>query len=228
MESRLRDYAESGSARNAITERRSEHTGLLLLCGVIAGPIYLTLGIGQGLLREGFDFGRHALSHLANGPGGWVQTVNFAITGLLVVAAAVGLGRALAPRPRAFVWTLSVYGIAMIAAALFRADPIDGFPPGTPIGMPESVSTTGLLHFIAGAVAFLFLGTSCIVAARVMQRRQRHGLAVASLLAGITVLAGFFGGMAVPGGIYGIWLAVAVGWVWLAAISLHARSNLTG
>ena len=45
-------------------------TRQLLRWGAIAGPFYLTLGVGQGLLRAGFSFERHPLSVLANGSSG--------------------------------------------------------------------------------------------------------------------------------------------------------------
>jgi len=70
-------------------------TRSLLGYGVIAGPIYLTAGLIQALTRDGFDLGRHDLSLLANGPLGWIQVANLVITGLMTIAAAVGLGRAL-------------------------------------------------------------------------------------------------------------------------------------
>ena len=52
---------------------------------MLAGPFYLALGLIQALVRDGFDFARHPLSVLANCPGGWVQTANFVLTGVLVV-----------------------------------------------------------------------------------------------------------------------------------------------
>src|SRR5262245_48845182 len=63
----------------------------LLRWGVVAGPFYLAIGLAQALLRDGFVFARHPLSVLANGPGGWIQTANFVVTGLMVVAAAIGI-----------------------------------------------------------------------------------------------------------------------------------------
>jgi hypothetical protein len=92
------------------------------------------LGLIQAFVREGFDFARHPLSLLANGPGGWVQTANFALTGLMVVAAAVGFKRVLGPRSLATSAFLGFFGVCMIVAAVFPADPMDGFPVGTPVG----------------------------------------------------------------------------------------------
>jgi hypothetical membrane protein len=202
-------------------DRGTAVTRSLLRCGVVAGPFYLAVGLAQALLREGFDLARHPLSLLANGPGGWIQTASFLLTGLMVLAAAVGFRRALG---RGSLWAtifLGGFGLAMIAAALFPADPVDGFPPGTPEGFPTTISTTGLVHFAAGALGFAFLGLGCLFAAWAMRRRGRSSLALLSLLSGLAVLFGFFGGMMVPVGILGIWGAVVVGWAWLAVLSLR-------
>jgi len=109
----------------------------------------------------------------------------------------------------------------MIAASMFPADPVDGFPPGTPLGPPTSISTTGLIHFIAGALGFTFLAVSCFVAARAMRRRNASSLALLSLLSGFAVVLGFFGGIFLPVGVWGIWFAVVVGWGWLTIMSLR-------
>jgi Protein of unknown function (DUF998) len=196
-------------------------TRVLLRCGVLAGPFYLAVGLIQALLRDGFDFARHPLSLLANGPGGWVQTANFVLTGLMVLAAAVGFGRVLGTTSRAVTWFLGGFGVSMIVAAMFPADPVDGFPPGTPKGFPTSISLTGLLHFVAGALGFTFLAISCFFAARAMSRRKVSSLARLSLLSGLAVVLGFFGGPVIPMGILGIWFAVVVGWAWLAVMSLR-------
>jgi len=194
----------------------------LLTCGVVAGPLYLVVGVIQGLARDGFDFARHPLSVLANGPGGWVQTANFIVTGLMVIAAAAGLARVL--QSRATSWLLYAFGASMIVAAVFRADPIDGFPPGTPEGMPTSISTRGMIHFIAGALGFTCLGVSCLVAARALSRQSARSLSRLSLASGIVVLLGFFGGPALSSNpVIGIWVSVVVGWAWLAILCWQLR-----
>jgi hypothetical protein len=193
---------------------------------VVAGPFYLAVGLLQAFLRDGFDLARHPLSVLANGPGGWVQTANFVITGLMVLAAAVGFGRVLGPKSRAVTWFLGGFGLSMILAAVFPADPVDGFPPGTPEGFPTSISTRGLLHFVAGALGFTCLAISCLAAARAMSRRQLSSLARLSLLSGLGILLGFFGGFALPVGILGIWFAVVVGWAWLTIMSLRLNARV--
>jgi hypothetical protein len=196
----------------------------LLRWGAIAGPFYLALGVGQGLLREGFSFERHPLSVLANGPYGFMQTANFVLSGVMVLAAAAGFRRVLAPRPGARTWFLGAYGAGMILAAIFPADPVDGFPPGTPEGFPTSISTTGLIHFIVGALTFTSLGISGLCAAWAMRRRSAS-LAGLSLFSGLSVLGGFFGGIALPIGVAGIWFAVVVGWLWLSVLSIRLKPD---
>jgi hypothetical protein len=183
---------ESEAGRNAAVTR------FLLRCGVWAGPFYLAVGLAQAFLRKGYVFSRHPLSVLTNGPGGWVQTVNFVLSGLMVLAAAVGFARVLGPKSRGVTWFLGGYGASMLVASMFKADPVDGFPPGTPLGPPTSISTTGLVHFIAGALAFIFLATSCFLAVPAMRRRNASPLARFSVLSGLVVVLGFFGGIVLP------------------------------
>ena len=205
-------------------DRGAAVTRSLIGYGVLAGPFYLAVGLIQAFVRDGFSFARHALSVLANGPGGWVQTANFALTGLMVLAAAVGFARVLGSTSRATIWFLGAFGASMIVAAIFPADPVDGFPVGTPVGPPTSISTAGLIHFIVGMIGLTALGISALLAARAMSRRGQRPAARISLASGLGILIAFFGGGALSGGpigILGIWLAVVIGWAWLATISVH-------
>ena len=200
--------------------RSTPVTQLLLRCGVIVGALYLAAGLIQGFVRDGFDFRRHALSHLANGPGGWVQTVTFVVSGLMTIGAAFAIARVL--RSRAAGWLLGCFGGGMIVAAIFPADPVDGFPPGTPLGVPTTMSTSGLIHFAAGGIGFLTLAAACFVVARAMARQERSSMARLSFACGSAILVGLFGPVAMPAvSIAGIWFAVVVGWLWLAVTSTH-------
>jgi hypothetical protein len=224
MESNVQTGATAPRASGSGFDMGAAVTRSLLGWGVVAGPFYLALGLIQAFVRDGFDLSRHALSLLANGPGGWVQTTNFVLTGAMVIAAAVGFARVLRPESRAAGWVLGVYGVSMIAAAIFPADPVDGFPVGTPEGFPTTISTTGLLHFAAGGAGFFALAVSCFVVGRALSRREYRSVARVSFVSGLFVLLGFFGPMAIPGmpgGVAGIWFAVVVGWGWLALTSVH-------
>jgi len=200
---------------------RAAVTRSLLGYGVVVGPLYLVAGVAQGLLRPGFSFARHPLSVLANGDYGWVQTANFAISGLMVIAAAIGVARVVGRGARATSWTLAAFGAGVALAAIFRADPIDGFPVGTPLGPPTSVTTMGLLHFVVGALAFACFGVSALLAARMLARRGERAMSRLSFASGLVMLLAFFGGFALPNPVLGIWTSVITGWAWLAVLSWH-------
>src|SRR3954447_22494687 len=69
-------------------------TRSLLGYGVIAGPFYVAVSLAQALTRDGFQLDKHSWSLLENGNLGWIQVTNFIVTGLMTVAAAAGLRRA--------------------------------------------------------------------------------------------------------------------------------------
>ena len=50
----------------------SKETARLLACGVLAGPLFLTVLMIQAFTREGFDLSRHPLSLLSLGDLGWI------------------------------------------------------------------------------------------------------------------------------------------------------------
>src|SRR6266702_7879279 len=117
-----------------VTHSITKLTRALLICGLIAGPFYIVVGLIQALTRPGFDLLRHDLSLLANGDLGWIQVTNLVLTGLLVGAFAIGMRRALSAG-LGRTWgpiLLGVYGLGLIGAGFFTADPAFGFPPGTP------------------------------------------------------------------------------------------------
>jgi hypothetical protein len=156
------------STNNASSETVTKVTRALLACGLVAGPLYVVVGLVQMLIRDGFDIRRHALSLLSNGELGWIQISNFLLTGLLVIAAAAGMRRVLRGS-RGGRWgplLIGVYGLGLIGAGLFRADPALGFPPGLPADAYGTVSWHGMAHFVSGGIGFLALIAACFVFAR--------------------------------------------------------------
>jgi hypothetical protein len=164
-------------------------TEKLLGCGVLAGPVGLALYAAQALTREGYDPTRHPMSLLALGEGGWVQIVNFVLTGALYLACAVGLRRALRDGPGR-VWAprlIAAFGAGMVVAGVFTTDPGAGFPAGAPAGAPEP-SWHGILHEIGFIVANLAVLAACPVFARRFRARRRPGWSAASLAVPVAIL----------------------------------------
>src|SRR5258708_34389496 len=107
-------------------------TRILLLCGAIAGPLFLLTLLIQDSTRPGFDPRLDPLSLLSLGDWGWVQIGNFVLAGVLNLLYATGLWRKLHPG-RAGTWgpfLIGSYGLGLIVVGVFRTDPAHGFPPG--------------------------------------------------------------------------------------------------
>ncbi|SDU75963.1 DUF998 domain-containing protein [Jiangella alkaliphila] len=190
----------------------------LLTAGVVAGPLYVATVVGQYLLRDGYDPTRHAASVLANGDYGWVQITNFVVAAALTVAAAVGLARTglagtWAPR------LVGVFGVSLLAAGVFVADPVEGFPPGTPASAADTMSWHALAHLGAGTVGFVCFAIACFALGRRLRRTGRRGAGAYSVASGALILAGFLavsGSAGASWGVLAFTAGILAGWAWLA------------
>jgi hypothetical protein len=200
-------------------------TKSLLGYGCLAGPIYLLVVGTLALTRDGFDPTRHPASVLENGALGWIQMVNFFITGAMTIAAAVGVYRAMRSSRGASMWAgclIAGYGIGLIAAGVFRADPVPGFPRGTPDEV--TISWHGVAHLLSAAVGFLALISACFVLAHWFARHGQRGWARYSRATAILFAAGFVAissGTGAPATVLMFTASVVLGWLWLAAVSAH-------
>jgi hypothetical protein len=201
-------------------------TRALLTGGVVAGPLYVAVWLIQAFTREGFDITRHPASLLANGGPGWIQTANFVIAGLLSIGAAVGLRRTL--NGRGYRWAprlLGAYGVGLLLAAIFPADPGAGFPVGTPADYAE-VSTRGMGQFVAGSIGFSGLIAACLVMAAHYRGAGRTAFSRYSAATGILFFAAFAGLSAGAGSrptIVAFDIAVILAWGWITAVCIDRR-----
>ncbi len=173
--------------------------------------------------RGACDPARHEWSLLANGHLGWIQIANFIVSGLMMVAAAVGLRRAMGRIGRWAPRLWAGYGLGLVSAGIFRADPSMGFPPGTAAG-PGPVSWHGMLHLVSAMIGFGCLIASCVVLARRMSAEGRRGWAACSWGTGVVFLAAFAGVASGGGSVattLGFVAAVLLAWAWIAAMSVH-------
>lgn len=224
-------------AKNGTVSGTTNVTKVLLTGGVLAGPIYIVVGLLQVLFREGFDIRRHDLSLLSNGDLGWIQIANFLVTGALVIAFAVGLRRVLAlgRGAKAGPILLGIYGLGLIGAGVFVADPALGFPIGTPADA-HNISTSGLLHFVCGGIGFLALIAACLVFARRFAKQGEGRWAAYSVATGVLFFAAFFGIAAGSNGpanvmtivIFAFTAAVILAWTWIALLAARVIRELPG
>jgi hypothetical membrane protein len=209
-------------------------TTALLACGAIAGPLFVVVFLIEGATRADYNPLRHPVSSLALGDDGWTQTANFIVTGLLMLAFAVGLRRAL--RPRGGSWwgplLVGIFAIGLLGAGIFPTDPVSGYPPGTP-NQHVTYTTPGALHDLFSSLVFFGLPAACFVFARRFAKWGERGWALASALVGVAFIAGFFlssvgfsqtAGFVDFGGLLQR-ITLAVGWGWLSLLAIHFLRN---
>jgi hypothetical membrane protein len=209
-------------SEKAACEPATRVTRSLLGYGVLAGPFYVAVVLAQAAIRPGFDLLHDDASLLANGSLGWIQIANFIITGAFVLAFAVGMARTLGRSWASLL--VAGYGLGLLAAGAFVADPMNGFPAGTPAGRPETISLHGMLHIVAAGIAFLCLISACVVIARRFAAERRRAWAVFSVVTGVAFLAAFAGVASGSGSavvVIGFWAALLLAWSWMAALAVH-------
>ncbi|MFB7512757.1 DUF998 domain-containing protein [Streptomyces sp. NPDC056144] len=196
-----------------------------LIGGVAAGPLFLAAGLAQGAVRDGFDFTRNAISQLALGEAGWVQTVNFLLAGALLLAAATGLRRVLRGGPGG-TWgpaLIAVFGASFWLAAAFPADAGAGFPAGAPEA--TVMSGHGAVHMFGGMVGYLALCAAFVVLARALAARGLRAWAVATRIVPVVVLAGF---MASAASVLAFTTGAGLGLLWLSAVTTRLAIPTAG
>jgi len=210
-------------------------TRSLLGWGAVAGPFYVLVSLAQALTRDGFDLTRHEWSLLENGDLGWIQVANFVLTGLMILAFAVGLSRALAGEPggrggRTAALLTAVFGAGLIAAGVLAADPALGFPVGTPEGV-GTVTAHGIGHFAAAGIGFVAIAASCFVLGRRFAADGDRALARFSRVTGVVFLAGFLAVASGAGSVAANILftcAVVLVFSWIAVVAVHLYRSLAG
>jgi hypothetical membrane protein len=201
-------------------------TRTLLRCGIAAGPVFFTVGLIQAFTIPGFDLTHHYLSQLSSGELGWIQMANFVITGLLTIAAAVGVRRALGGGTlgRVAPVFLGLFGVGLAAAGVFVADPANGFPPGTPDAIPTHQSWHSIMHGVSAIVSFVFLVAACFTLGYRFARQRQWGWALYSVASGVVS----FGLPAVPnpwGGVF-LFVGATIAFIWMAALSIRLTRQL--
>jgi Protein of unknown function (DUF998) len=220
------DTATRSVGASHAPQRYVPTTRTLLACGAVAGPIFIVVGFAAALTRTGFELGKHPLSLLSVGDHGWIQISNFVVAGLLFVASAVGVRRALR-HGRGGTWgprLISAFGVSLVAGGVFVADPGLGFPPGTPEGIPDQMSWHAMVHAVAPVAGFLALSVACFVFARRAFGLRQQGWAVTCLAVGIGIqilgAAPNLNHNFIP-----LWIAMVVGFGWASVQLTRVRAE---
>lgn len=200
---------------------------LLLASGVIAGPLYVAVALIEGAVRPGYNALRQPISALSIGKRGWIQRVNFVVSGLLMLAYAFGLRSASLDAGASF-WesVLTVlFALGRIGAGVFVTDLT---------GMPSDMARferarSGIIHDLFSFVAFTSLFIAFFVYARAFAESGSRALAIYSVGSGVLFGVGFvlfargFSSAGTLARIAGLLqrITIAIGWIWLAAVGVH-------
>lgn len=211
--------------------KRGAWTRSLLCCGLAAGPVFVAVFVAEGAVRAGYRPLRHPVSSLALGSRGWIQAVNFAVTGTLVLAGAAGLSRAGDPavtgRPAPVL--IGAAGAGLLGSAAFATDPVSGYPPGTPDALRHP-SRTGTLHTLCGIPVFVGLPAAALSYGWRSWRAGQGGFGLYSAGTAVTMLAATalagagFGQSPRLVNVGGLFQRVGIitGFAWLSAVSARA------
>jgi hypothetical protein len=205
----------------------------LLVSGEIAGPMFTVAWILEGATRANYDPLRQPISSLSNGNLGWIQTANFMVTGALTLAFALGLRQRLSSHGGS-TWgplLIGVIAIGLLGAGIFTADPMNGYPPGTP-NLHLKNSVTGRLHLIFSFLVFLGWPIACFLFDQLFTRRGVRSWANYSALTGIAFVVMFlvtiedFAQVEVNHGGLFQRLTLTIGWAWLTLLAVHMLKPL--
>jgi hypothetical protein len=209
-------------------------TESLLLCGVVGPPLFIVVFLIEGATRPSYNAWQTHVSYLALSNQGWEQIANFIVCGAPCIAFAVGLRR-IWRTGRASVWgplLIGLFGLGLVVAGVFVADPGGGYPPGAPInGNPQTVH--GWVHGITGLLLFnVVLPAACFVLARRFAADPQNRrwatyswvtgafILVVSVVSTISLPIAENTGFPVLDGLVQRVLII-MGWVWLTLVALH-------
>ena len=162
--------------------------GTIALAGII-GPIWFTTFVAlQGFLLPDYSHVRLPISALAAWPTGWIQNINFYVTGALLVAFALALHHGVQPTRwgEAGLALLGLGGLGVVSAGIFPWQMVDGVPTET------------APHVISAITAFAATGLGFLVFSRRLLADPRwRDVAAYTRFTGIAVLllfvaVGFF------------------------------------
>lgn len=203
---------------------------LLFLLGLAAGPLFTISWLIEGSLRPDYSNFRHPVSSLSIGSRGWVQELTFIVSGLLLLAFAVGLYRVLTPQGLSK-WC-SIYmgsaAIGLIGAGFFLTDPMNGYPPGT-VPVPTEFTVAGRLHRLFSALFFLGIPLAAFTFAKWFARNSGFRWARYSRISGWSFLLGFvvttiaFLQVGPLENIAGLLqrITITIGWAWVTLVAFH-------
>lgn len=205
-------------------------TKILLISGIIAGPLFTLSWLIAGATREGYSPLRHPISSLSIGNLGWTQITTFLVVGILLLGFAVGLMR-VTKSQGVSVWgarIIALCAIGLIGAGLFVSDPLSGYPSGLHT-LRENRSLFGILHDLFSAFLFIGYPVAAYKFARIFIKKKETGWTVYTIVSGLAFICFFiitsvgFGqtaGFVDYGGLFQR-ITLTILWCWMTLAAIH-------
>lgn len=201
-----------------------------LLSGAIAGTLFLLIVILEGWSRQGYSAIRFPLSSLAIGPNGWIQELNFIVTGILFIIFSIGLKKELFPdkkNPRGPL-LLMLVGTGLVGAGCCVTDPVYGYPADLPLALSQ-FTIHGHFHDGFSMLVFVCLPWSCFVFRKYFLLNKNSVWATYSLFTGIGMIIAFIltsmGFKQIQGLVDYAGLlqrtCLSIGWLWIIILSIY-------
>jgi hypothetical membrane protein len=165
-----------------MTDTRSPLLRTLALAGIIGPVVFTTLVIVQGVLLPDYSHIALPISALAAWPTGWIQRLNFYISGSLLIVFGAALNSGVAQTARGFAGPalLALGGIGIVTAGIFSWQMVEGVPRETPG------------HVVAAVTTFAATGLGWVVFSRRLKSDPAwNDLATYTLATGVAVLVLF-------------------------------------
>lgn len=214
---------------NTTDQQTRQITKILLTCGVAGGPFFYILAVLQIMTRAGFDIRHNAISQLSLSNLGWIQDINFFVTGIFALACAFGMRRFLKGK-KAGTWgplLILIYAIGLLLGAFFHPDPGFGYPSGAPAGMPTTMTSHAAIHEAGFDIAFIALIIdSFVFVGRFLERKEKRW-AWYSGASGVLALFFIIIGSTHPS-MVGILIAIAgvFGFGWVSVVAAKLKSEI--
>jgi hypothetical membrane protein len=175
--------------------------------------LFILLFLTNDVVKPDYDPVRDAVSEAGIGSGGWLQIVNFIVSGLLITASSVAISQAVNRLTGALV---GLVGAGLALAGVFVSDPVP----------TDNATWHGMIHNAVGSVSSVALIAACFVAARWQATPRWRWY---SIVVGVVMPLTFLVASGATETL-GIWqrLTNVIGWTWLIVLALRAmRASAT-
>ena len=208
---------------------RRRRVGLAAVAGMVGAVLFVSVFTVYGWLCPGYSPTSMFVSELSLGPYGWVQMLNFVLTGALVLVFGRGLAAhfSTGAASRAGPVLVQCMGVSLMVSGLFATDPSAMF---------DQARAHGVVHGIFGAIFFTLAPVSCFVFYRRFRSdRTWRPIAEWTLAAGVvlTLGIGLLKFSQQPGGGLFEWkglvqrviLVTLMAWIFAVAFRLRRRDQ---